>query len=200
MKRTVLISLGLVAVLATAACGSTTTTDPSTAAGTGSAAASSARGPVTLDQCTGEKKDRKVTYDSVPQKVFTLDPQSAEFLIAMGLGERIVGTWGMYSDDDMKQVPQYAEQLKKIKKYGDDKTWPPPIETIASTKPDIVVTTYRLNIPNYLDATRLEKDAGIKAYSFTTYCTGATLRDFEPLFADITAWGRFSTCRTPRRP
>jgi iron complex transport system substrate-binding protein len=193
VKKTIAIGVGLIAVLASAACGSsstaTTAASAEASASSGAASAAVARGPVTVDQCTGEKKDRKVTFDAVPQKIFTLDPQSAEFLIALGLADRIVGTWGMYDDETMKQVPQYAEQLKKIKKYSDDKTWPPPIETIASAKPDIVVTTYRLNIPNYLDATRLEKDAGIKAYSFTTYCTGATLHDFEPLFADVKALG-----------
>ena len=201
MNRPSLARTGLTAALATlalalTACGggSTTAAAPSTsapAAGTSSAVpAAGPRGPLTLDQCTGEKLDRKVTYDAVPQRIFTLDPQSAEFLIALGVGDRIVGTWGQYPDDVMKTLPQYAEQLKKIKSYDDGKTWPPPIEVIASTKPDIVVTTYRLNIPNYLDATRLKKDAGIDAYSFTSYCNGEVMRTFDPLFKDIANLGQ----------
>ncbi|MBI4941918.1 MAG: ABC transporter substrate-binding protein [Actinobacteria bacterium] len=200
MTRPALPRAALSAVLTTlaltlAACGgSTSTVAPGSAApaasSAGGATAAGARGPLTLDQCTGEKLDRKATYDTVPQKIFTLDPQSAEFLIALGLGDRIVGTWGKYSDDELAKLPQYAEQLKKIKSYDDGKTWPPPIETIASTAPDIVVTTYRLNIPNYLDATRLEKDTGIDAYSFTTYCTGGVLRSFDPLFTDIGNLGK----------
>lgn len=140
---------------------------------------------MTLDQCTGEKRDRQVTYDTVPQRVFTLDPQSAEFLIALGLGDRIVGSWGMYDDKQLDALAQYAEQLRKIKVIGDGKTWPPPIEQIAATQPDIVVTTYRLNIPGYLDADRLQKDAGITAYSFTSYCTGEVMRTLDPVYADV---------------
>ncbi|MFN8629385.1 MAG: ABC transporter substrate-binding protein [Chloroflexota bacterium] len=144
------------------------------------------RGPITLDQCSGEKKDRTVTYDKVPEHVFVLDPQSAEFLIAMGLGDKIVGSWGMYGDETLaKVIPQYAAELKKIKVIGDDKTWPPPVEQIASTKPDFVLTTYRLNMPGYLDATRLEADLGIKSYTFLANCTGGVDRTLDPLFADI---------------
>lgn len=176
--------------LALAACGSNGSASTATSGSASGPAQASGRAAVTVDQCSGEKRDRKVTYDTVPQKVFTLDPQSAEFLIALGLGDRIVGSWGMYDDATMKNVPKYADQLKKIKKIGDDKTWPPPIEQIAATKPDIVVTTYRLNIPKYLDATRLEKDAGIKAYSFTSYCTENTMRTLDPVFDDITNLGK----------
>lgn len=189
MKRLLQLTTALCAGLVLAACGadSTSTSGSSSAAGPSSAVA---RAAVTVEQCTGEKRDRKVTFDTVPERIFTLDPQSAEFMIALGLGDRIVGTWGMYDDAAFADAPTYAAELKKLEKVGDGKTWPPPIEQIASTKPDIVVTTYRLNIPNYLDANRLEKDAGIKAYSFTTYCTEKVMRDFDPLFADITALGQ----------
>lgn len=206
MKRWVPLLLAALACTSLAACGgddgggsgaSATAETGTSAAGTGtSAAADTEHGDhdhgsgVTLDQCTGEKLDRQVTYDEVPEKIFTLDPQSAEFLIALGLGDRIVATWGMYSDDDLAFVPQYAEELKKIKRIGDDETWPPPVEQIAATEPDIVVTTYRLNIPNYLDANRLEKEFGIKAYSFTSYCNEQVMKDFAPLFNDITNLGK----------
>lgn len=173
------------AALTLAACGAGST--PATGGGSASSAGAAAgsRGPLTLDQCTGEKKDRKVTYEKVPQRIFTLDPQSAEFLIALGLRDKIVGSWGMYTAEQLKALPKYAEQLRSIKSYDDGKTWPPPVEIIASTKPDVVVTTYRLNIPGYLDATRLKQDVGIDTYSFTSYCTGGTMRAFDPLFTDV---------------
>jgi iron complex transport system substrate-binding protein len=187
-----------VLALAAAACGGTSTSTTTTSSGSASAGAlagagtsttvattPAVRGPVTVDQCTGEKRDRTVTYTTVPQRIFTLDPQSAEFLIALGLGDRIVASWGMYPADVMKNVPEYADQLKKIKVVGDDKTWPPPVEQIAATHPDIVVTTYRLNIPGYLDATKLDTDLGIKAYTFLAGCTGAVTHTLDPEFEDI---------------
>ncbi|MBL8929628.1 MAG: ABC transporter substrate-binding protein [Kineosporiaceae bacterium] len=191
MKRTLTTGLGLVVVLLAAACGSgEATTSAGASSAAGSSAAASARGPVTLDQCSGEKKDRKVTYDAVPQKVFALDPQSAEFLIALGLADRIVGTWGMYSEEELAKLPQYSGELRKLKNFDDKQTWPPPIETIAAAKADIVVSVYRLNTSGYLDAARMKKDVGIDAYSFTSYCHGEAMRSFDPLFADITNLGK----------
>lgn len=147
--------------------------------------AAAERGPLTLDQCSGETLDRQMTYDTVPQKVFTTDPQSAEFLIAMGLGDRIVGTWDTYPEDVQATIPEYAEQLAAIPVLGDGQTWPPTLESIAASGADLVLSTYRLNMPGYLDATRLFDDLGVPSYSFTTYCTGGVLRDFDPLFTDI---------------
>lgn len=209
LLRTSARRIGLTGLLAAAllatACGDSGSSGTSDATTSASASASmsgemsegmthdmsaDARGPLTLDQCTGEKQDRQVTYEEIPQKVFTLDPQSAEFLIALGLGDRIVGTWGSYTDEQLETLPQYADELRAIKSYDDGETWPPPIEVIASTKPDIVVTTYRLNIPGYLDATRLKEDAGIDAYSFTSYCTGETMRTLDPVFQDVTNLGQ----------
>ena len=43
--------------------------------------------PVTAKQCTGEKQTHTVTYDKVPEKVFAIDPQAAEFIVALGLGD-----------------------------------------------------------------------------------------------------------------
>lgn len=184
-NRNIRAAFGLAALLALLAsgCGSSQST---TATG-----ATSASGPITLRQCTGEKLDRSVTYDDVPRRIFTLDPQSAEFLVALGLGDRIVGTWGMYSAKEMRSTPEYAAALRRIKVIGDDKTWPPPVEQIASTRPDIVVSIYRLNIPGYLDAERLQDDLGITTYGFTSTChQDGPMRTLDPVFADITNLGR----------
>ena len=147
------------------------------------------RGSLTLDQCTGETLDRQMTYATVPQKVFTTDPQAAEFLIAMGLGDRIVGTWETYPEDVLATLPEYAEQIAAIPVLGDGQTWPPTLESIAASGADMVLTTYRLNIPNYLDATRLFDDLGVTSYSFTAYCSGGVMRDFTGLFSDIANLG-----------
>lgn len=153
--------------------------------GVGAMPVAAERGPLTLDQCSGEQLDRQMTYATIPQKVFTTDPQSSEFLIAMGLGDRIVATWAGYPEDVQATIPQYADELAAIPVVGDDETWPPTLESIAASGADLVLSTYRLNIPGYLDATRLFDDLGVTSYSFTTYCTGGVLRDFGPLFADI---------------
>lgn len=148
-------------------------------------ASAAAREPVTVDQCSGEERDRSVTFDAVPEKVFTIDPQSSEFLIAMGLGDRIVGTWFTYSEEELAEFPEYADEVRAIPVLGDDEVWPPTAEVIGASGADAVFTIYRLNIEGYLDADRLEQDLGIKTYGFVTYCTGAVMRDFEPMYEDI---------------
>lgn len=141
--------------------------------------------PVTVDQCSGEERDRSVTFDAIPEKVFTVDPQSSEFLIAMGLGDRIVGTWFSYSEEELAQFPEYADEIREIPVLGEDEVWPPTAEVIGASGADAVFTIYRLNIEGYLDATRLEEDLGIKTYGFVTYCTGGVMRDFRSLYDDI---------------
>lgn len=173
----------------TAAEPGTTTATPTSAATpttvTAETAGAGQREPVTVDQCSGEEKDRSVTFDSIPEQVFTIDPQSAEFLIALGLGDRIVGTWFSYSDEELAQFPEYADEVKAVPVLGDDEVWPPTAEVIAASGADSVFTIYRLNIEGYLDATRLEEDLGIKTYGFVTYCTGGVMRDLEPMYDDI---------------
>lgn len=161
-----------------AAATTATTTRPTTTIG-------GAAFPVTLDQCTGESRDRTVTFDAIPEKVFTIDPQSSEFLIALGLGDRIVGTWFTYSEEELAQFPRYADEMRQVPVLGDNEVWPPTAEVIAASGADAVFTIYRLNIEGYLDATRLEEDLGIKTYGFVTYCTGEVMRDFTPMYEDI---------------
>ncbi|MFN8623574.1 MAG: ABC transporter substrate-binding protein [Chloroflexota bacterium] len=184
MKRTLSITgatIALAAAIAGPGIAPTAAADASPAA----PSATTGRGPVTVDQCTGETRDRTTTYDTIPERIFTTDPQSAEFLIAMGLGDRIVATWGMYPEEILATLPEYADALRKIPVVGDDTTWPPTLEIIAAAKPDILVTTYRLNIPGYLDSTRLQQDMGIASYTFLANCTGGVMRTFDPLFEDV---------------
>ena len=54
--------------------------------------------PVTRPDCTGGT----VTFDSPPQRIVTLDAYVAEFVIALGFGDRIVGTGFPYPDN---QIP-----------------------------------------------------------------------------------------------
>lgn len=147
--------------------------------------ASAEGGAVTVDQCTGETRDRTITYDAIPEKIFTVDPQSSEFLIALGLGDRIVGTWFSYSDDELAEFPEYAEELQQIEVMGEGDVWPPTAEVIAASGADMVVTIYRLNIEGYLDSDRLKDDLDIDTYGFVAQCPGGVTSTLEPLYEDI---------------
>ncbi len=199
--RTPLLAGLLALALAATACGSgsdattaasdaaSSDTTVAQAAADDAAAEEPAAGGVTVEQCSGEERDRSVTFESVPESVFVLDPQSAEFLIALGLGDRIVGTWFTYSEEELAQFPEYADEVRAIPVLGDDEVWPPTAEVIGASGADSVFTIYRLNIEGYLDADRLKDDLGITTYGFVTYCTGEVMRDFAPLYEDITNLG-----------
>ena len=156
----------------------------------GASARTAATAPVTLKQCTGEKLDRTVTYDTVPTRVFALDPQSAEFMFALGLGDKLVATWFNYGPEAFKVTGKYTAALKKMKVLNDGNTWPTPVEQIAGQKADFVLTIYRVDTDGYLDATRLQKDLGIKTYGFTTVCSPGVQRTLDPVFENITNLGR----------
>ncbi|HEY0186740.1 MAG TPA: putative F420-0 ABC transporter substrate-binding protein [Cellulomonas sp.] len=99
LPRPLLVLPAALTVAALAACAGSTGSDSS---GTSSAGASSTEAaddatftPVTLDNCGTE-----VTVDSPPERVVTIKSTSTEMLLALGLGDRIVGT--AYADGPVR--------------------------------------------------------------------------------------------------
>jgi hypothetical protein len=147
------------------------------------------RGPLTVGQCSGGSKDRAVTFKSVPQRIVTLDPQAAEFLVALGLRDRIAGTWAMYDERTLARLPQYAGQLWTIARLGNGRDPYPSPQVIAALRPDVVVTTGRLDAPGAFDATTLERTTGIPTFGFTNHCTTDAPSELDPVLADVAALG-----------
>lgn len=95
-SRTTLVAAVVALSLTVAACGSDDDTSATTPAAPNATSAASeptsdsmaTQYPVTVDNCGVE-----ITVDAAPQKVITVDTSLAETLVALGVSDRVVGTY-----------------------------------------------------------------------------------------------------------
>lgn len=142
--------------------------------------------PMTLKNCGTE-----VTFKKAPQRAVALGQNSAEILLMLGLGDRMVGTafW------PTKVLPELEEANAKVKLLSVEQ---PSLESVLSQNPDFVAAQLpillgpeskvvkrddldRLDIPGYLSpgicATKLDtKDA---------YGSRATLWNMDYVYQEI---------------
>lgn len=114
--------------------------------------------PVTIDNCGFE-----VTFDHSPQRVVTIKSTSTEMLLALGLGDRIVGT--AFSDGPVPGV--WAKDLK-AKELSDNV---PSEEVVLETEPDLVYAGWESNFTADGAGTREDlADLGIASYVSPPAC------------------------------
>ena len=142
--------------------------------------------PVSTHDCYG----RDLTFAEAPSRVVTLDGYAIEFMLRLGLGDRIVGTgFPLTADripadlaDEMAAVPVLGETDLHINLSP---------EAIAAVQPDLILTTY----PFMLDATfsnQLPSDVLGPDVLAVTACNGtpAASRDgIEPTYQFIDQLG-----------
>ena len=135
--------------------------------------------PVTITDGCGVR----TTYTRAPQRIVTTDDWDAEMLVALGLGDKIVGT-GFPMDSKQLSDGSAAAQIRRIPKLSDQF---PSFEQLAGATPDFLVTSNGTSLngkrlPNRDDLTH----AGIKTYALSNNChTDAERRDLNGLFADL---------------
>jgi len=123
---TALLLLGL-----TAACG----TDPDTAEGTGATAAdATAPAEETAQAVVVENCGRQLTFDAPPQRVVSTSQQGTEMLLALGLGDQVVGTAFTYAEP----LPEQAEAFAAVPDLGDGATR----EVVLQAEPDLVLAGF----------------------------------------------------------
>lgn len=100
-------------------CGSATSKDEAKASGY----------PVTVANCQDE-----VTFEKAPERAVTTDVDLLEDMLALGLGDRIVGTFGV-GDNGNVIGPEYRAEWEKLHHASDQY---PTREALAALKPDFV--------------------------------------------------------------
>ncbi|WP_189225191.1 ABC transporter substrate-binding protein [Saccharothrix coeruleofusca] len=126
MRRALLVLGAVLPLLAVTACGGA---QSRSSAG----AASSATGPVTVEDCAG----RAVTFGTMPERVVALDGYAAQALVRLGLADKVVGTG--FPAPFAADTSPHREQLAKIPVLSDK---PPVTEVVAAQRPDVVVTAF----------------------------------------------------------
>ncbi|TDE97238.1 putative F420-0 ABC transporter substrate-binding protein [Occultella glacieicola] len=165
-------------VLALAACSGGAAPDPPGAVPQESTVQAEVGYPVTVDNCGTE-----VSLEAPPERIVTIKSAPTEMVLALGLGDRLVGT--AFADgplpDDLADagadVPVLAEQA-------------PSSEVVLSTEPDLVYAGWESNLSAETagDRTALA-DLGVATYVSPAACLEEGYQPdpltFDGVFADI---------------
>jgi len=163
-------------LLLAAACADGTTADSAPDAG-------SAEGfPVTVDNCGTE-----VTLDAPPQRIVTIKSTPTELALALGAGDRVVGTAFLDGPVPTELAPD--EALNEISDQA------PGQEAVLEVEPDLVFAGWESNLAT---DTAGERDTlaklGVASYVSPAACQGEDHQPnpmtFEKLFDQFTEAGR----------
>lgn len=142
------------------------------------AAPERAAGGTRIDNC-----GRTQTFAAPPQRVVSLNQHATEVLIALGLGDRLVGT--AYPDDQAPPesvAAEYAQVPLLAEKY-------PSFERLLAAEPDLVVGGYASAFDETEGRGRdVLADAGIPTLLLSESCTEGPA-GMDTLLADLAMFG-----------
>jgi iron complex transport system substrate-binding protein len=164
------VTLSAIALLALAGCATpgalptpTPTTDPAA--------------PVVVDNCGTE-----VTFDAAPERVVTIKSTSTEMLLALGLGDRIVGTG--FQDGPVPE--EWADAAATLTPLADKV---PSEEVVLETLPDLVYAGWESNFSAEGAGERQELTSlGVATYVSPSACQSSgqpAKLTFDHVFSDI---------------
>ncbi len=152
----------------------------------GTAEASSTTYPLTLDNCGFD-----VTFDAAPRKVVTIKSSTTEMMLALGLGDRLVGT--AFPDGPVaEQWAGTAADLPAVATPLSDKV--PGAEAVLTLAPDLVYAGWESNLTaeGAGDRTTLQQ-LGVQTYVSPSACKAEAYKPnpltFDDVFAEITEAG-----------
>lgn len=132
---------------------------------------------VTVENCGTE-----VSFEAAPERVLTIKSTSAEMLLALGLGDRIIGT--AFSDGPVPE--EWADAAASVPVLSDKV---PGQEAVLGAEPDLVYAGWESNF----SAEGAGERAGLHALGVDTYVSPAACKgeyrperlDFDEIFAEI---------------
>ena len=147
------------------------------AAPSGTASADAGEYPVTVQNC-----DTTVTVESAPERIVTIKSTTTELLLALGLGERIVGSAFL----DGPLPASLAEDGADLNVISD---FVPGQEAVLALTPDFVYGGWESNFSAEGVGERAAlADLGIGSYVSPAACKGDAMPDpltFDTVFAEI---------------
>jgi iron complex transport system substrate-binding protein len=138
--------------------------------------------PVVIQNC-----DTKVTFASAPKRVVSIKSTSTEILLALGLGDRIVGT----AFQDGPVPAKWTTQAAGLHKISD---FMPSEEALLALEPDMVYSGWESAFSSDQAGARAELTAlGVGSYVQPAACrtTGAPAKlTFSDVFGELKQVGR----------
>lgn len=180
-RAAAIAAVSLASALALAGCG---TTPAETATPTARPTSSSSPTPteepyqpVTVDNC-----GVKVTFDAPPERVVTIKSTSTEMLLALGLGDRIVGT--AFQDGPVPE--QWADEAEDLPVLAERV---PSEEVVLEAEPDLVYAGWESNFSADGAGERADlKKLGVNTYVSPSACQSKNQPKkltFDDIFSDI---------------
>ncbi len=161
-----------------------------TALGSATAGASKSAYPVTIDSC-----GVKTTYTKTPSRVAVNDANQMEDILALGLQNRVVGTWSVASDGPV--APQWRAANAKVHVVSSDNYMT--LEQVIKLHPDFLYAGYNYGFvvgttltPQYLTK------FGIKSYVLSESCAhvqNITEPHLSDIYLDLTNLGKIFNVR-----
>ncbi len=126
-------------------------------------------------------EDKEVTFDHVPERVVSFNLHTTENLLALGLGDKMVGR----SYDNAEVLPQFKAEYDKVEQLAEKY---PAFEVLLGADPDFVYGRSSAFGEKGVGSVQTFLDNGIMPYvSKATYTAGATMED---TFADFETLGK----------
>lgn len=131
-----------------------------------------------------ESCGKQLSFAGTPQRVVTLDQNSTETLLALGLQDRIAGTANLKT----KVAPRFAEAYAKIPVLS------PKVltsEPLRAANPDVVVASFKELFTADRAGTRDELESlGVPTFVSAVNCSDGATAPFERLFRDYENFGK----------
>lgn len=170
-----LIPIALISALALAGCAGSGPSAGNTSAPTNT---TDPAAPVTVDNC-----GTAVTFAKAPERVVTIKSTSTEMLLALGLGDRIVGT----AFQDGPLPADLAKDARDLTSLSDQF---PSEEVVLEKQPDMIYSGWESAFSSDAAGARDElASLGVATYVSPSACRSAeqpTKLSFDNVFADIT--------------
>lgn len=126
------------------------------------------------------EEEIELAYPEAPQRVVSLAGFATEMLLALGLGDRIVG----YAWQDNEVLPQYQEQFAQLQPLCPP-AMDPGEEKVLAAEPDLVLSWASWEDSDYFNYQNLAKN-GINTYGFhTERWSGGHLEDVYTDFLNL---------------
>lgn len=184
-RATFSLVLTAAVVLGLSGCGASEVVGSSAAASAGQGAT---QYPLTLDNC-----GTQVTIDAAPERVVSLDQNSTEILLSLGLQDRMVGT-ASWTDPVLESL---ADANAAVPRLADNA---PTYEVVLGADPDFVTASFGRHFAEGGVTSRDRfAETGIDSYLSPTDCdngtsingggTRTTPLEVDALYAEITELG-----------
>lgn len=190
MKKKVLsVALALLMTAGLAACGGNSG-DSSESGSSSSSAPESVSSTVQSDAAQGEygtvtidNNGREITFTKMPERVISMNIQTTEMMLALGLEDKLIGT----SYNNCEVLPEYKEAFDQIPILADEYA---SHEVIIGQEPDFVIGRNTAFSDKQSGSIEQFEAAGIPAYQAKGTVVSGRPENMDDVYEDISNLGK----------